>query len=1443
MKKAITSVVVFLLLLCSFPGAFAAQKLSNSNSRGTIDGIDTNPYVGEHNSYAWCSELFQQTDGDYLWVGTNRDLAGNILARAANPTPGMYTVFNIPEPSGDMAGRIYRQRASDPDAPWELVHASPMVSGFRRMIVFNEDLYVLAATTNKPIADYSFILRFRKDFKLGDRPEMVFWENLPTDSHEHFRAATLSDDKLYIGTFDSKIYVTDGKNLQDLMPNAGANSVGWSLYVDFADFGIPDSVWDILAFNGSIYAFLAGQEFQDYQGVGDIEVRGFRVVKVTPGPNGLVVEEIVGEAGSPYPFGMGLHKNASASGFLSTLFGQDYVYVTTFSSGPAIAVGFLRGLYKEVLSELFSPAQIYRFDVHDNWEVVVGDRVGENVAVDANGIAVPHIGNQRAGFSLLPDARKNTSFNQYTWWMTEHEGKMYATTWDMSTFKENYAVFTNRYVDTLIDGAAPVLNGHYIDLARLHFLLMRDAHLIDFDLLAKDLDDYLLGVEGVSIETDDELRQVVQGAVATIARRLPTPDFRLAILLLMDIIIDVINETDAPRSAREITADIVEYFSYTSEYFADASDPAGFDLFATEDGTSFAPVVVGGFGDKYNYGGRVMVSSEHGLHVMTANPFNGAQVWRADPISLGIYPNGPRELALSRSTVAPMTVLVTDARATGERLQLSYNSHLVDVQVVRRAVRDFTDFQWDNPSAYDPIKDTGFYTVNETSTQHQSDLYDVIFTPIGVGRQSLTLHFEIGGVRASKTVELSVEQPGTPNKMPLAESLYEASSLNRSDYDTDSWSEFLAAYIDALTVYNTNATQAELDAALSKLTQTMGNLVPAQAPSGYTVVSNETQLRNMSRTGKYWLANDIELTKPWTPIALFDGTLDGNGRSIRGLAANNPKQSDQGLFRRTRNNALIKDLELIVADSGVHGNYRVGALVGWAENTKIMGVRVMIGNNGVTGARYVGGLVGKADNSIIGGSFTYGPNGLMEIYASHPEPNNTFAVRGTALTTTHVGGLAGELQKSVVSSCSSYANATGYMGVGGLVGNVQATGIENSFARGYVLGQTQISGTKVSYGEGIGGLIGIVGGASAIENVYASGIVESAGSRRINPLVGYVSSRLLTRGMSFYDTDVAQKSTTATQDMSNIDLGKLKGESTKNMKTVSTFTRGGSTWDFDTIWDIGWFNGTPAETPTYPYFMLAIALQSAPPIIRGVVTGASTITGVGTSTNALISVALPNGATVETQTDPSLEWSVAVPRSLTLAEGDEIRVTQREVGMPESDASVARVEIERPINISAGIETENLSNKDTGVDLVGDVIKYSITLSNDGNEKDSAEHLQVVDLLPASVTWMPDSVRYISENEEGVEVVVSIPKNKSAVSVRGHSFDAKSRKLEIRLGNFKLSGGRKGVVEFSVRVNAKAKGKGIPPRKTQVTAHKVSKTSKNNHSKADVLVERLRIRR
>ena len=824
LKNAMALFLVFALFFAAIAPAAAVQKISNPDIRGGADGIDADPDIGQHNSYSWCGAVFEQTDADYLWIGSNRDLGGTLFTNVEIPVP--LTYLGIPEVSPDAVGKIYRQRLSDPGAPWELAYENPAVNGYRKMVVFNGDLYVFVGLSRMRFANYAFILRFSKDFKAGDLPEIVFWDNLPATEAEYFRSAAIKDGELYIGTFDAKIYKTDGTGLQNLVPNISPKSVGWTYELKLEDYGLRagTSIWDMIAFSDSLYAFCSSWDL----GV------GFSIVKITPdsgggsggGSGGYIVEQIVGDESAPYPYGFGCGNYAAASPFISTSFDKEYMYVSTFSGGTQFLTGLGAGLVEETLDSLFGPCQILRVDADGNWEVVVGDTIGKYVAVDKYGDPLPHAGSQRSGFSIQDDDVINTSFNLYTWWMAEYEGKLYAATFDPGIIKDFYPMLCMFVLNGMTDDAFINSISYLNDITEALRLMYENAGDAYFQAFLKELRNYIQGIELPLYNEDADSRDILE-RVKNIAS-LFFPEGNAA--ALYNALLAMSGELKAlGLNSRAVTVEFLSYLINTAPYFMDESNPAGFDLYVSEDGKYFEPISVDGFGDPGNYGGRVLLPSAHGLYLGTANPFNGTQVWRVDPIEHEIFVNGPREALLGAGDEAVVTVLVNKADEGGGTLNLDYNSDIADIQLVKRAPATLTDISWDISIETRFAALRNYYVVSEIEAEYIADIYDAIITPSAPGSEELTLNFEIDGISAQKTIALTVDLDfaAIVDKTLLGERLELASGLTEEDlYTAATWLRFVDAKTAAQGVYDDDgATQAQVNRAQFDLSYAMSGLI------------------------------------------------------------------------------------------------------------------------------------------------------------------------------------------------------------------------------------------------------------------------------------------------------------------------------------------------------------------------------------------------------------------------------------------------------------------------------------------------------------------------------------------------------------------------------------------------------------------------------------------
>ena len=259
------------------------------------------------------------------------------------------------------------------------------------------------------------------------------------------------------------------------------------------------------------------------------------------------------------------------------------------------------------------------------------------------------------------------------------------------------------------------------------------------------------------------------------------------------------------------------------------------------------------------------------------------------------------------------------------------------------------------------------------------------------------------------------------------------------------------------------------------------------------------------------LANDIDLTSylavggdgytawgdaGWLPIGVhdspyennpFQGKFDGDNFKIIGLKINRDGENYIGLFGYTYD-AIIENLAIEGCD--IIGQYTVGGLVGYNENTPISNCYV---TGKISGIKDVGGLVGQNGDANISNCYT------------------TVTVIGIIIGTFGevVGGLVGSNWRSIITNCSATGNISGKNEVGGLVGkNIENTIITNCYATGNVTGIGNVIGT----GSGIGGLVGsnfcydTESGISTIKNCYATGNVS--GKNYVGGLVG-VSSAFL----------------------------------------------------------------------------------------------------------------------------------------------------------------------------------------------------------------------------------------------------------------------------------------------------------------------------------------------
>jgi hypothetical protein len=784
-------VAATLLIMTVAPAAnvSAAERLTDPEfvDGKWIDGIDNDA----HNSYAWCGAMFTQYknangDGtDYLWVGTNRDIGTGIIALVPglelNYSDVLYSVLGMPAPGEDTSGKIYRLNMNDPDGKWEVMYEDPVFNGYRKMVIFNGDLYVFGGLTNYEY-NYSAVFRFGPDFETGDEPEAVMWGALPDGEIQYYRSAFVDEknNRLFVGTFDGKIFCTDG-NISTIGPadieDAIANNVtpgGWDLVINL---GIP--AWDIIFFNNSLYVFFSGAS-------------GFLVYKLTlVGSNWVprqIVGGIAGTTSASYPRGLGVEKNISGSPFLyvdST--GKEYVYVSTLSNGPMFlsVLGFSLidalllppgSKYKalqQAFDSLYCPATIYRFDDKDNWEVIVGDSVGKNVAVDKNGYPVPFApsADMRAGFFPGTDTfPTNPSSNLYMWWMAQDaNGRLWASTWDMGIFREalfnsissDRNIFMILLIDMLMqndeisDIAAPIMDVYNDLMTIVDELSGMDPDLADNigGLLTNATSDIMAIAAGEPGDIMNVITQLMGDVASELSTIIDITDLRASIGALYNRIEGMTDdETDS------VMTTITAAYKFVL-YVYDTSNPSGFDLFYSDDGVTWNPYTVNGMGDNNNYGGRVILPTEYGLIVLTANPFTGCQVWilndtereiNADvPASATMDVGGSVTFYVQTVGVDPDSISVTVGDGTVVKADKA------DIVMVKEDRTIYASAVTLKPGivygGYEWAEDGGY-----------AYKYEVTLTGLKAFKGTLPIYIETGELRFEGSIDLLIGDPADP---------------------------------------------------------------------------------------------------------------------------------------------------------------------------------------------------------------------------------------------------------------------------------------------------------------------------------------------------------------------------------------------------------------------------------------------------------------------------------------------------------------------------------------------------------------------------------------------------------------------------------------------------------------------------------------------------------
>jgi len=226
-------------------------------------------------------------------------------------------------------------------------------------------------------------------------------------------------------------------------------------------------------------------------------------------------------------------------------------------------------------------------------------------------------------------------------------------------------------------------------------------------------------------------------------------------------------------------------------------------------------------------------------------------------------------------------------------------------------------------------------------------------------------------------------------------------------------------------------------------------------------------------------------------------------------------------------------------------------------------------NANITGLHAVGGIAGEIWQTTISSCFCVGSitglssvGGLVGTHYSSSTIQNCFSSGNVLGTANAIGGLVGMSSSSVINSCYSKGNVNSNNGnmIGGLVGwNTYNSNISNSYSMGNVTGA-----------DYVGGFVGHNNDHSIINKCYSTGMVFCIGNY-YGGLVGQ-NDWGATVGSSYWDKETSLIQTSYGG----------HGKTTIQMNNISTF----GNWDFDYVWHLN--NNVNSS---YPYLMWQLPIQ------------------------------------------------------------------------------------------------------------------------------------------------------------------------------------------------------------------------------------------------------------
>ena len=300
---------------------------------------------------------------------------------------------------------------------------------------------------------------------------------------------------------------------------------------------------------------------------------------------------------------------------------------------------------------------------------------------------------------------------------------------------------------------------------------------------------------------------------------------------------------------------------------------------------------------------------------------------------------------------------------------------------------------------------------------------------------------------------------------------------------TDSTSSLPKFYIttaEGLATFRNIVNGTLLDDTLTSYTISADSSVPGIADYSITNQEAFTKISGV-------LKDDIDLSGiEWIPIGTedspFEGSFDGQNKTISNLTISNATTENQGLFGVF--NCSLSDEKMCLSNICVTGSITTsspyaGGLVGQATNIVFQNCENSIEIN--SSSETVGGLVGKADTCDFIGCTNY-----ADIISTSSSSCNLC-----------VGGIAGLITDVTAEYCYNAGNISANMSVGGIFGFEQSSSISYPTIE-YCVNTGVITGS--SY---YGGIVGYASKALSLGYCANYGEITYSGNE-YNPENGFI---------------------------------------------------------------------------------------------------------------------------------------------------------------------------------------------------------------------------------------------------------------------------------------------------------------------------------------------------